>query len=237
MWQQVAQSLEDSVGRVITELARLLPGILAFILVLVLFALIASGLAWLTRRILASLRFDARFEANSALSEWAPAQPPSAITARIVFWIFVAVGLLLGLRSFEVATADIGISAYIFAYVPRLVGAIIVLFIGTLLARILGRSVLISAVNNNLQYARLLGTGVKWLVLILTAAMVLDHLSIGGAIVDLAFGILFGGIVLALSLAVGLGSRDLVTRSLEREVMSRPLSTSATTTEEQLHHF
>ena len=34
---------------------------------------------------------------------------------------------------------------------------------------------------------------------------------------DLAFGILFGGIVLALALAVGLGSRDLVSRSLERE--------------------
>ena len=46
--------------------------------------------------------------------------------------------------------------------------------------------------------------------------MVLDHLQIGGAIVELAFGILFGGIVLTLSLAIGLGSRDLVTRSLER---------------------
>jgi hypothetical protein len=46
--------------------------------------------------------------------------------------------------------------------------------------------------------------------------MVLDHLQIGGAVVELAFGILFGGIVLTLSLAVGLGSRDIVSRSLER---------------------
>jgi hypothetical protein len=62
-----------------------------------------------------------------------------------------------------------------------------------------------------------LALGVKWMVLVLTAAMVLDHLAIAGDIVDLAFGILFGGIVLALALAVGLGSRDLVSRSLERE--------------------
>jgi hypothetical protein len=48
--------------------------------------------------------------------------------------------------------------------------------------------------------------------------MVLDHLEIGGAIVELAFGILFGGIVLTLALAVGLGSRDLVSRSLETHV-------------------
>ena len=46
--------------------------------------------------------------------------------------------------------------------------------------------------------------------------MVLDHLQIGGTVVDLAFGILFGGIVLTLSLAIGLGSRDLVSRSIER---------------------
>jgi hypothetical protein len=58
---------------------------------------------------------------------------------------------------------------------------------------------------------------VKWLVLVLSTAMALDHLGIAGRIVGLAFGILFGGIVLTLSLAVGLGSKDLVTRSLERE--------------------
>jgi len=37
--------------------------------------------------------------------------------------------------------------------------------------------------------------GIKWLVLVLTAAMVLDHLEIGGVVAELAFGILFGGIV------------------------------------------
>jgi hypothetical protein len=78
--------------------------------------------------------------------------------------------------------------------------------------------VLIGAVNAQLQYARFLSLGVKWLVLVLTAAMVLDHLQVGGNIVELAFGILFGGIVLTLSLAVGLGSRDLVSRSLESHV-------------------
>ena len=58
----------------------------------------------------------------------------------------------------------------------------------------------------------------KWLVLVLTAAMVLDHLEVGRDIVALAFGILFGGIVLTLALAVGLGSRELVSRSLESRV-------------------
>ena len=52
--------------------------------------------------------------------------------------------------------------------------------------------------------------------------MILDHLGIGGTIIELAFGILFGGIVLTLSLAVGLGSRDIVSRSLERSADRLP---------------
>jgi len=77
--------------------------------------------------------------------------------------------------------------------------------------------VLIGAVNLNVQYAHLLSVGMKWLILVLTGAMALNHLEIGGKIVDEAFAILFGGIVLTLALAVGLGARDLVSRSLERQ--------------------
>jgi hypothetical protein len=62
--------------------------------------------------------------------------------------------------------------------------------------------------------------------------MVLNHLGIGGKIVDEAFTILFGGIVLALALAVGLGAKDLVSRSLERQTTRAPEET-----EEPFHHL
>ena len=187
----------------------------------------------MTQRVLAALRFDARFEQNEKLTEWT--HSPSRLISRIVFWALFLIGVLVGISAFEAGSSDVGVSAYVFSYVPRAVGGLVLLFVGTLIARVLGRSVLISGVNMNLQYARLLGTGVKWLVLVLTAAMVLDHLQIGGRIVDLAFGILFGGIVFALALAVGLGSRDLVTRSLEREVAARP--TPVPVKDERIHHF
>jgi len=107
-------------------------------------------------------------------------------------------------------------------YLAHSIGAIVLLLAGNLVARFLSRSVLISAVNAKLQYARFLSLGVKWLVLVLTGAMVLDHLQIGGTVVDLAFGILFGGIVLTLALAIGLGSRDLVSRSIEKSTERLP---------------
>jgi hypothetical protein len=52
----------------------------------------------------------------------------------------------------------------------------------------------------------------------LTVAMALDHLKIAPGIVELAFGILFGGIVLTLVLAIALNSRELVSKSLERDI-------------------
>ena len=123
--------------------------------------------------------------------------------------------------------------------------AVLLLIAGTVIARFLERSVLIGAVNAKLQYARFLSLGIKWLVLVLTAEMVLDHLQIGGAVVELAFGILFGGIVLTLALAVGLGSRDIVSRSLERSADLRsnldPIpgdpDYKSSTTSEPLRHF
>jgi len=60
--------------------------------------------------------------------------------------------------------------------------------------------------------------------------MVLDHLQIGGNVVELAFGILFGGIVLTLALAIGLGSRDLVSRSLESHAEHSSDSSAAPST-------
>ncbi len=234
MGQQIAQSMQASVERAIDRILILLPSIFFFVLALAAFAALGAGCAWITQRVLASLHFDARFEQHESLSEWTHA--PSLLVARIVFWVVFLLGVLVGISAFEAGSSDAGVSAWVFSYVPRLVGALILLFAGTLIARVLGRSVLISSVNMGLQYARLLSSGVKWLILVLTAAMVLDHLQIGGSIVDLAFGILFGGIVLALSLAVGLGSRELVARSLEREIPTRPLAPQPVK-EEQVHHF
>jgi hypothetical protein len=103
--------------------------------------------------------------------------------------------------------------------------------VGTVVARFLARGVLIGAVNMQMEHAQLISVGVKWLILVLAAAMALEHLGIGGTIVQLAFAILFGGIVLALALAVGLGSKDVVRRSWERREQE------TRETEQPFHHL
>jgi hypothetical protein len=225
MWEQVEFALHASLARVLTKVAVLLPAVLSLIVAVLICGLIGFLLASLVRRILVSVKFDERVTVQSSggLLQWSPLQVPSLIVSRVVFWCFIFLGLVLGVAAFGAAySPSEQITGELYPYITHFVSAILLFLAGTLAARFLARSVLIGAVNMNLQYARLLSQGVKWLVLVLTVAMVLDHLGIGGAIVELAFGILFGGIVLALSLAIGLGSKEIVSRSLEQEGSRHP---------------
>lgn len=215
--RHMSDALHQSFYRVLSLLIAVLPGLLALIVAIALFTLIGMGLSALLRRALVWIRFDDRLTRSRA--NWTPSNSPTDLVARCAFWGCVILGLLVGVSAFDAASATAATTSFILLpSLTHLVGAILVLLFGTIIARFLARSVLISAVNAQLQYARFLSLGVKWLVLVLTTAMVLDHLEIGGRIVELAFGIVFGGIVLTLALAVGLGSRDIVTRSLENQL-------------------
>lgn len=218
MWSQINDALQQSFGRVLTFLANLLPGLLAMLLSVVLAAIIGFLVRWLLVRMLSSLRFDDRLErwGASAVAEWSPSRSPTQLAGRLAYWMVVLLGAMVGLAALD-ATIMNSMLVRLGTYLPNVFVAVLLVVIGTVLARFLSRSVLISAVNMQIQSARLMSLGVKWLVLVLTAAMALDHLSIGGTILRLAFGILFGGIVLALALAVGLGSKELVSRSWERQ--------------------
>lgn len=221
MWQQVENALHASFIRVLTEVATLLPALLSLLLAIAICGLFGLFCAWILRRLLTAVRFDERMKANRSaflLDWWSPAQSLTLTLSRAVFWISIFLGLVLGIASFDAAYSPTShFAAVLYPYLTHGVSAILILLVGTIVSRFLARSVLIGAVNMNLQYARLLSQGIKWLVQVVALAMALDHLGVGGAIVDLAFGILFGGIVLALSLAIGLGSKDVVSRSLDQE--------------------
>lgn len=245
LWHHMTDALHASLYRVASLLISVLPGMLAFFLALAVLAGLGLLLSWVVQRILAAAKFDERMARNdgSTISDWSPGHSPTRLVGRIILWTCVLLGLMIGISAFD-ASYETGsaLSFTLLPYLTRFVGAILLLFVGNLLARFLARTVLLGAVNNQLQYARFLSMGVKWLVLVLTAAMALDHLQVGGGIVELAFGILFGGIVLTLALAIGLGSRDLVSRSLERTT-DRPVRTPQSYTQsppeqkETLRHF
>jgi hypothetical protein len=219
MWEQVKQALLASTARFLTRFANLLPGLAALIIALLLSAVLAWILAAIVRRVLAGLDFDERLGrwGFSSLAEWSPMNSPTRLISRSVAALVMISGFLIGIAAFDLDWTYLFVQK-IFAYIPIVLAALLVLLVGNVLARFLARSVLIGAVNLNLQYARFLSIGVKWIVIVLAFAMALEHLRIAPRVVELAFGILFGGIVLTLALAIGLSSKDLIGKSLERDV-------------------
>jgi hypothetical protein len=218
MWGQIKQALAQSTVQFLTRLATLLPGVVALILALLVSITLGCILAAIVRRLLAAIQFDQLLSrwGFPSLAELSPANSPALLVSRATAALVIVAGFLIGVAAFDAEWTSLFVRS-VFGYIPNVLGAALVLLVGSIVARFLGRSVLIGAVNLNLQYARFLSVGVKWLVVVLAVAMALEHLRIAPGIVKLAFGILFGGIVFALALAVGLGSKDLVTKSLERD--------------------
>ena len=229
MLSQMNDALVGSTQSVLVKLANFLPAALALLIAIALFALIGAGLSWVVRKLLIRVKFDERTDSGAVgVADWSPSHSPTLLVGRIVFWACTLLGLVVGISAFDSASSTYNLTPFFLPYLAHGVGSFLIAVGGIIVARYLSRSILINASNARLQYARLLSLGAKYLVLVFTGAMVLDHLGIGGTIVDLGFGILFGGMVLTLALAVGLGSRDVVARSIERTAdRSTPIDTGA----------
>ncbi len=101
---------------------------------------------------------------------------------------------------------------------PNVFVAALILLFGYLLGNFFGRAALIASVNAGIRFSGLIGKFVKFTVFILSATMALEQLGIGRETVIIAFAIIFGGIVLALAIAFGLGGRDIAKAYLEKKM-------------------
>ena len=188
-----------------------LPHVLASLLVL----LIGLALGAIVRRLGTWLLAGNRVDQRLARLGLAPAldalgvRNGAVVVARFLQAIIVFVAGMLALYSLDARLAS-DLAERFFVYLPHFLVAVAILGAGVLLARFLGRSALIAAVNSDLPAPRLLAGAVKTGIMVLAFAIAFEHLGIGRVTLLTAFGILFGGATLAASLALGLGLQDVV---------------------------
>lgn len=223
MWGQVEDIMSQASSRIVQHVAEFVPGALALLTLLVGAAIFSIVARLVVLRTLTGIEFDRRAEqwGLGILTRWPSGRSPSLVVARSVQWVIMVLGLLVALLALDAAVPS-RFALSIFEYAPNVLAAAIVLALGAMFAQFLSRAVLISAVNMQIQSARALSLTAKWLILIVAASMAIEQLKIGRQILVLAFGILFGGVVLAASLAIGLGARDAVGRAIDRELRKVP---------------
>ncbi|WP_026099163.1 mechanosensitive ion channel [Kamptonema formosum] len=143
-----------------------------------------------------------------------PARTPSEIAG-----IVVQVGILLlatvaaiNILNIEALTA---IVAGLVVIAGRVLAGLVVFALGLYFANLAFN--LISSSGS--RQAGILAQAARIAIIILVSAMALEQMGIAGDIVNLAFGLLFGAIAVAIAIAFGLGGRDLAATQM-REWLS-----------------
>lgn len=216
------------------SLAAIIPALL------VMLTLIALGLVlgWIARvaigrvaRAVGGDRLMERWGVPAALQRAGITRSPADILAIVCFWAIVVIFTSLGIDALGLP-GNTGATAFLLAFLPPLFAGLLILIGGWLIANFLSQGVLITAVNAGVPEARLLARAVHWGVLLFAAATALTHLGIAKEMVLVAFGITFGGLVLALALAFGLGGRGIA-----REILRRRLRRETPPPQERLTHL
>jgi hypothetical protein len=199
-------------------LGTVLPSILAMLTLVALGALLGWIAGALVARLAVALDLDQRSRTwgiTSALARAGIYRMPSQVLKIVAFWGIFVIFATMGIDALAIPGAP-GATSMLMRFLPRLLSALLILVVGWLAANFLGQAMLITAVNAGILQARLLARTTRWVVLLFTVATALVEVGIGRDMVLIAFGVLFGGLVLALALAFGLGGRHLAREILER---------------------
>ena len=217
LWQE---AMIEGFRETMKRLALFLPKLMALLTFLVLGLAAAWLVKFLLLRILKAFRFEQlceRLGLAPALGRSGMKQPISHMIGRLGFWAVFLLFAFMGVDALDLpATANL--MSVILGFFPNVLAATLVALAGALLANFSSEAALIAAVNAQIQEARLIANLIRWGILIFTAAMVLTQLGIAKEIVIAAFSITFGGAVLSLAIALGLGGRGIAKAALERRL-------------------
>lgn len=222
MWDTIVRTLQDTWAGYVAGLSVMIPRLLATATVVLGGWLIAAAARAVSGRLLRALRFP-RFAERSGLAELlrkAELPPADRLAAALVFWLLFLGFLLAGLEAlgFEALSE---LREQLVVLVPRLVAAAAILGIGLVLANVVWRMVVLAAVNAGWPRARATGRLVHVLLVTLACAMALDHLGVARGVVVTAFALVFGAVLLAAAIAVGVAAVPLVRRALEERLAAR----------------
>jgi len=228
----------EGVWSALEGLADNLSAILPALLVMLTLVALGLVLGWVARvavsRIARAIGFNRlmeRWGVAAALQRSGIMKTPADTLASVCFWAIFVLFTSLGIDALGLP-GNTGATAFLLAFLPPLFAGLLILVAGWLIANFLSQGVLIAAVNAGVPEARLLARAVHWGVLLFAVATALTHLGIAKEMVLVAFGITFGGLVLALALAFGLGGRGIA-----RAILRRRLRRETPPPQERLTHL
>jgi small-conductance mechanosensitive channel len=209
--------IAEPVRQMLTRILAYLPILLGALVILIVGWLIAKAIRGIIDWLLKVVRFDTLAD-KAGISEILR-KGDLKISARevvsgIVYWLIIIMVLVMAVDALGLPKAsDVLVS--LFAYVPNVIAALLVLVVAMFLASFVSGIVRTAAGNANLPKPQLLAGICRWAIIIFAATIALEQLGIAPLLVTATFNIILGGVCLALALAFGLGGKDAAARYLE----------------------
>lgn len=189
-----------------------------FLNVLVMAIVMVGGLiiSWFIKKLLGKLLILFRFDKwaqdvgiANFLQKGGVKTLPSLVLSKIVYWIFIVLFLSFGLNF-------IGISQFseyasrISTTLPYIIVSLVIVIIGIILSNFISRVIFMTCENANIKYGDFIAKGVRIFLIVITFGIVFEYIGIGNMIITISFLIIFGGIIMTLSLALGIGLSNVV---------------------------
>jgi uncharacterized membrane protein YjgN (DUF898 family) len=207
----------EPVTQMLTRIMAYLPVLLGALVILIIGWLVAKGIRQLVDWLLKAVRFDTMAD-KAGISEILK-KGDLKITARdvvsgLVYWLVIIMVLVMVVNALGLPKAS-DILASLFAYIPKVIAALLVLIVAMFLASFVSGIVRTAAGNSNLPKPEIIAGISRWAIIIFGATISLEELGIAPLLVVTTFNIILGGVCLALAIAFGLGSKDAVAKYLE----------------------
>ena len=181
--------------------------------------LVGVGLGRVVAQIVNSLRVDQALKATGierVLSRAGFELSSGAFLGFLVKWFFIIVFLVAALDVLHLATVNLFISDVVLGYLPQVIVAVLILLVAAVVADAAERVVVGSAKAASLRAAGFIGKVTRYAIWIFALLAALAQLNVATAVVQT----LFTGVVIAVSLAIGLafglGGQASAARYLER---------------------
>jgi hypothetical protein len=202
------------------KVVQFLPNFLTALLILIMGVVLGVILKGIFLRLFKAIGLDRISEISGVielLRKSGIKDSVSVLLAKVIGWITVVIFAIISMGELEIPTVERLFESFLL-YLPNVFAAVLILLFGYLLGNFFGRAALIASVNAGIRFSGIIGRFVKFAVFLLAGTMALEQLGIGKETIIIAFAIVFGGIVLALSIAFGLGGRDMAKEYLEKKV-------------------
>lgn len=215
MTETFRKVFEGVLERLQYQITTMLPPLLAGTVILLVAYFLAILSRWLITRIFKGLAID-KFLRQSGLAfmiDPSGRLRAARVAAETVYWGFLIAGVLTALSIFNTDLTTQIVQGFVFL-LPKLVLSGAILLAGTWLAQYLGRSTLVWAVNEGIPGPRRIATLVRILLMFVAVVVAADQLNFARNVFFAAFIMICGGLILAVSLAVGIGASRGVGRFL-----------------------